>query len=261
MKYELNEIGSVVVDGCDFDEESYREYLEENNLQDSPENKINYVKEYCTFDIEYTDSDTYHHMGYDSFMYDDLELEFGERMANDMLMSWIEGVRNEFEPLYYMDDTVDTNNIESIEQDALKKLKHGEYFKGARGFILTNGIMVYTPAEHSMISRVEGVGDKFDAIKMGWIRVLPQSIDVGQKPTDKQRLVIGQIVDCYLDETLYVDVFKDGEHGMVYNEPNTRRVLNDINRFFGGSLIESKTRPNKLKDIKKKFYKILEKIS
>lgn len=53
--YDINEIGSVTFK-LDFDEDDYNEYLEDNGLTDSNDSKFEFVRDNCTYDAEFTDS-------------------------------------------------------------------------------------------------------------------------------------------------------------------------------------------------------------
>lgn len=234
-KYELCNIGSVTC-SSDFDEDEYLEWLEDNEYEDSEARRMEYFKDgYVEFEVEYTDAETDHYMDREYMTYDELEDTFGTRLSQDILDACLSGEEGRFYVSDYMDDDdVDTNDLNSIEADAVRKLQHGNYFKGARGFILTNGIMVYTESEHNMITRVSGINDKFQAIKMGWVRVLPNSIDLGKEPTQEQALVLRNIIQQYSDSSeFYVDFFSEkGEYGTKYSYPDYRMVMADIDRFF-----------------------------
>ena len=234
-RYELCDIGSVTC-SSDFDEDEYLEWIEDNEYEDSEARRMEYFKDgYVEFEVEYTDAETDHYMDREYMTYDELEDTFGTRMAEDILDTCLSGEQDRFCISDYMDDDdVDTNDLQSIEADAVRKLQHGNYFKGARGFILTNGIMVYTEAEHNMITRVSGINDKFQAIKMGWVRVLPNSIDLGKEPTQEQAYVLRDIIRQYSDASeFYVDFFSEkGEYGTKYSYPDYRMVMADIDRFF-----------------------------
>lgn len=245
--YEPNEIGSISIYDCNFDEDDYQDYLNTNNIQDSTKTKIQYIKDNCSFELEYKDSEYFHHMDYDVLYYDDIADKFNEQLANDILMSYLNNnnyYNESFDVLDYMfddDSNVDTNNIHEIENDAMKKLKHGPYYDGARGFILTNGTMVYTEAEHNMITRVAGISDKYFPIKnLGWIRVLPNSINIGKIPTEQQQNILYKIIDYYKNQTLYIDMFKNGsEHPFVYEHPSYRKIINDIRLFYSNNNINN----------------------
>lgn len=238
FNYELNQIGSVEP-SLDFDEDYYQEWLEDNELEDSQENKLEFIKTECEFDLDYTDSEYYHHMDYDSMYYDDMVDAFGERMANDMLNACLNGESKYFEPLEYAnDEEVDSNDINAIEEDALRKLKHGSYFKNVRGFVLHNGEIVYTDAEHNMITRVVGIDTKFDAVRKGMIRLLPNAIDIGDLPTYEQEKVLAQLVKAHQGEELYMDIFDNSlEHGCRYFSPSVEKVIMDIRNFYNNGVV------------------------
>lgn len=228
MKYDLNEVGEIEF-SWDFDEDGYREFLEENSYSDSQEAFMEYVNDYVSFDLEYFDSDTYHHMDYDSLSFPELKEEFGDSVANEVLSCCREedSCRLDQSELYSDDDV-------SVEDAAMKLLRNGAYFKGCRGFILQNGVVVYTDAEHNMVTRINGVNSKFDFIRMGNIRVLDASLDMCQEPTEKQYNVIEKVLSSYKGETFYLDFFgkSGGEYGVMYQSEEPYRVMNDIRKYY-----------------------------
>jgi hypothetical protein len=42
------------------------------------------------------------------------------------------------------DEEIDVNNPDELNSIAIKMLPHGDYYKDCRGFILTNGDIIYT---------------------------------------------------------------------------------------------------------------------
>lgn len=231
--YEMNEIGSVEPELDDFDEDYYEEWLQDEGLPDTEENKIRFIKDECSFALNLTDSEIYHHMDTVYMDYDEMVDEFGQEMADDMFKACLQGKNTSFEPLMYThDDEVDINDIKSIEADAKAKLKNGGYFKGVRGFCLTDGTIVYTDAEHNMITRVASINDKFEAVRKGWVRLLDKCVDVGTKPTYEQKMVIRSVILNSEDE-FYLTLFSKGsESGCKYIYPNWREVIADIDRFY-----------------------------
>lgn len=235
-QYESNEIGELVY-SLDIDEDDYTEWLSENNMIDSEESKKEFVKDnyWCKFGVELMDSETFHHMDYLDLSYEEVIDEFGEKIANEMLNGGIDGKEHRIDMgMMYDDDDVDINDLYAVSQEAEKRLKHGEYAKNARGFILPNGHMVYTEAEHNMISQVPFINGTFDAIKrFGMIRVLDHSVDIGMIPTAAQEKTLMEVISCYSDEYLYLDLYSNGSvTGCQYHHPNWRRVIADIKRFF-----------------------------
>jgi len=229
MKYELSEIGEIEF-SWDFDEEGYQEFLDENGLDKSNDSFMEYVNDFVMFDLEYFDSDTYHHMDFGSMSYSELEDEFGSRVADYVLNSCM----SEGSCRIDQDGLYDGGEGESVEDSAMKLLKHGGYYKGCRGFILKNGVVVYTEAEHNMITRLNGVNSKFDFIRMGNIRVLDASLDICQEPTQQQYDVIEKVLASYRGQTFYLDLFgkKGGEHGVMYRHEEPYRVLRDMEAYF-----------------------------
>ena len=234
IPYDISQIGEVVCT-LEFDEDYYNDYLEENGLVDNQEVREQYIKEYCEYSVEFTDSETYHSMGgFCSLTYEDLYNEFGEKLANDVFVECMDGKEHRFEVGAYDNETVDLNNPDSINASAIKHLMHGEYYKDCRGFILTNGVVVYTEAEHNHCSQIPGVNGTFHFLKLGNIRVLNHSIDIANKPTNAQMRVLYEVLDAYYGEVLYLDLMNDkiGHTGKQYDSCNPDEVMQDINSYF-----------------------------
>lgn len=239
MKYDLTEIGSIRV--CSqFDKDLYSDYLEENGLQDSPELRIEYSKEECLYDVEFFDSETYHHIGYEQMSIYEIENEFGEEIANDVLKDCMDGREHEYEPLAYMNDTVNVNNPAELAKAAMKYLRSGEYFKNCRGFILSNGVMAYTDAEHNMCTRIPGVKGTSHFIDLGNVRVLDHSVDIAKRPTAQQRETLERVFSAYYGEEVYLDLCNDaiGRVSVKYGRCTPYAALSDIERYFNGQLKE-----------------------
>jgi hypothetical protein len=140
---DLSEVGRVNYT-WDFDEDYYLEWLEDNEYADNEDIKLQYIKEgNVEFELDFCDNQTYHSMGSDNVYYDDLEDLFGERMAETILKNCIENGSGYFdtEELYY-DDNFDINSPSELDDMAMNVLRHGEYYKDCRGFILSNGVVV-----------------------------------------------------------------------------------------------------------------------
>ena len=231
--FDSSEIGGVNY-SWDFDEDEYKEWLEEAEYENTQESLMEYINDNVEFELEYLDNETYHTCGTDYVDYDTLEDMFGSKMQNEILTTCMNDGSGSFETVnLYSDDDVDVNNKDNINNIAMKLLKHGNYFKDCRGFILTNGVVVYTESEHNEICRIPNINNKFDFIRMGNIRVLPQSIDIGDRPTSEQRDVLRRAIACYADEELYLDIYQEKSSiGAHYIHPDWRYVMGEIDRFY-----------------------------
>lgn len=233
-RFNISEIGEILCT-LNFDEDWYEDYLSENNLQNTPEVKNDFIRSQCDYMVEYCDSETFHSMGvYDRLTIDEIEEEFGEALARDVFNKCMDGNEHSFEILAYQNDTIDVNNPNEVNAMAERVLRHGRYFKNCRGFILTNGVVVYTEAEHNNCTRISGVKGTFHFIELGNIRVLDHSIDIGKKPTAQQYRVLQEILDSYYGDVLYLDIFDKsaGNFNRQYDFCNPDRVMADINSFF-----------------------------
>ena len=231
--FDSSEIGAVNY-SWDFDEDEYQEWLQEAEYENTQESLMEYINDNVEFELEYLDNETYHTCGTDYVDYETLEDMFGSKMQNEILTTCINDGSGSFETVnLYSDDDVDVNNKDSINNMAMKLLRHGDYFKDCRGFILTNGVVVYTESEHNEICRIPNINNKFDFIRMGNIRVLPQSIDIGDKPTSEQRDVLRRAIASYADEELYLDIYQGKSSiGAHYIHPDWRYVMGEIDRFY-----------------------------
>ena len=233
---DLSEVGEVVCEDWTYDEEEYQEWLVENELQDTPESKRQYIEEefVVEFDITYLDNQTYHTMGGDWAYYDDLVEVFGERMAKQIETEMLQYGKSKFDTSdLYSDVTYDINNPQELNDIAMKLLPHGEYYQNCRGFILTNGIIVYTEGEHNDVLRIPGINSKFQFIELGNIRILDHAVDIGKEPTWEQEKVLRQVIASYEGEEFYLDIFSDGgEIGAQYPNANYQYIMGEINRFY-----------------------------
>lgn len=235
---DLSEVGLVEYEWY-FDEEEYEEWLQDLELVDSDEVRNQYYTEEVTYGVEYFDNETFHHMESDqNLLYDELVDLFGEKMAQQMLQNCIQNGGGKFETYeLYEDNAYDLTNPNELNDIAMKLFKHGEYYKNCRGFILSNGVVVYTPSEHNEICMIPGVNSKFDFIEMGNIRLLPNSIDMGSEPTSEQEEVLRQVIASYSDDELYLDIFDKGEEiGAKYISPDWRYVIGEINRYYSDGI-------------------------
>lgn len=235
MRYDISEIGAVNLT-LNFDDDFYQDWLSETSQQDSPMARIEYAKTDCDFDVEYLDSETFHSMGeYDTMTYNEIEENFGEKLANDALSQCLaDGREHSFEIQAYQDDEVNVTNPQELNAAAVKYLRHGGYFKNCRGFILTNGVVVYTDSEHNQCSKIPGVSGTFHFIELGNIRVLDHGIDIAQNPTREQYRVIEEFLESYLGETVYLDLMNKriGNASKQYDDCDAESVVRDIYNYF-----------------------------
>ena len=204
-------------------------------MSNSRETLQDYVREECDYDIEYYDSETYHSMNeYDTMTIDEIEKNFGKALAHDVFNECMDGNEHSFEILAYQNDIIDINNPEELNAAALKVLRHGNYFKGCRGFILTNGMVVYTESEHNMCSKIPGINGTFHFLELGNIRVLDHSIDICKKPTSQQMKVLWNVLDSYYGDVFYLDLLDKGigRFSQQYGNCNPNKVMNDIISFY-----------------------------
>ena len=235
---DISEIGEFEY-YLDFDEDEYMEYLQDNELEDNEENKRTFIMDYSEFDINFYDSETYHQFGSARMSYSEIEDsfgEFGEALAAQILndcMKYGQG-RIEKNELLYSKITVDVNDPNSINVAAVKILPNGEYYKGCRGFILTNGVVVYTEKEHNHCSEIPGIKGTVDFIKRGNIRVLMDSIDVWTKPTIEQKRTLVKVARCYANDDLVVSVIVNGcEKYKKFTNVNAEELFDFLDNIYG----------------------------
>ena len=237
--YELNEIGLVRFE-CMFDEDDYSEWLSDNELTDSQDVRLEYYKTEVTYDFELFDSVYFHHLDFwENVLLDDAENYFGEKGAEIVLTQCMKNGEGSFETVdLYEDEAVDINNPHELDDIAMRMIPNGDYFKGCRGFILHNGVVVYMPNEHNECSIINGVEGTYHFIALGNVRLLPNSIDIGQKPTPQQEEVIEQVASEYEGEEFFMDLDggKRGQCGVRYAAANPERIMADIEKYYDEGL-------------------------
>lgn len=253
---DLSEVGEVAIEDWMYDEEEYQEWLVDNELQDTPENKMTYIEDFnVEFEVNFLDNQTYHTMCCEWVYYDDLVEKFGDNMAKKIESGMIENGSFKFDTSdIYADENYDINNPQELDDIAMKLLPHGEYFKGCRGFILSNGVVVYTEGEHNDVLRIPGIDSKWQFIELGNIRLLPNAIDIGSEPTYEQEEVLRYMLRLYDGEEIYLDIFSEnGEIGAHYPSADCNYIMGEINRYYsegirpqGGGFYESKESGKKI---------------
>ena len=229
---ELNDYGMIEY-SWDFDEDEYHEYLEEESLEDSAETLEEYIRDNVRFEVEFFDNETFHQVKCEDYYYDDLEDAFDEKVARIIINDCKKSGKGKLEiSCLYDDEELDLNDNEQVNDRAMKVLSYGNFYKGCRGFILTNGVVVYTPAEHNQCTAINGVKGTYDFIRMGNIRILDHSIDIGKYPTEAQFMVLQKVIRTY--SPLYMDIITGGtEFSKTYERPNYEMVVRDIKKAFG----------------------------
>lgn len=237
--YDISDIGQVTF-RLDFDEDDYADYLADCSLEDSDEAKDRFIRDgYAEYDVELFDSVTYHSLGYDRMTIDGIEDFFGEPLARAVLKDCMDGEEHEYEPHLYADQDVDLSDPDQLSKAAMNCLPHGEYTRGTRGFILPNGVVVYTPMEHNHCSRVPGVNGTFHFIGLGCIRVLEQGVDIAKPPTARQLQTLSDVFVANYGREFYVDL-QGGPSGRMsrrYDSCDDGRILRDIERYYKGGVL------------------------
>ena len=228
----LNDYGMIEY-SWDFDEDEYHEYLEEDSLEDSAETLEEYIQDNVRFEVEFFDNETFQRVKWEEYYYDDLEDAFDEKVARIIINDCKKSGKGKIEICcLYDDEELDLNDNEQVNDRAMKVLSYGKFYEGCRGFILTNGVVVYTPAEHNQCTAINGVKGTFDFIRMGNIRILDHSIDIGKYPTEAQFMVLQKVIRTY--SPLYMDIISGGtEISKIYERPNYEMVVRDIKKAFG----------------------------
>ena len=228
----LNDYGMIEY-SWDFDEDEYHEYLEENSLEDSAETLEEYIRDNVRFEVEFFDNEIFQHVKWEDYYYDDLEDAFDEKVARIIINDCKKSGKGKLEiSCLYDDEELDLNDNEQVNDRAMKVLSYGKFYEGCRGFILTNGVVVYTPTEHNQCTAINGVKGTYDFIRMGNIRVLDHSIDIGKYPTEAQFRVLQKVIRTY--SPLYMDIISEGtEISKTYERPNYEMVVRDIKKAFG----------------------------
>lgn len=242
--YDISDIGQVAV-RLDLDGDDYADYLADRSLEDSDEAKAMFIRDgYAEYEVELFDSVTYHSLGFDRMTIDGIEDFFGEPLARAVLRDCMDGEEHEYEPHLYADQEVDLSDPAQLSNAAMKCLPHGEYTRGARGFILPNGVVVYTPMEHNHCSRVPGVKGTFHFIGLGCIRVLEQGVDIAKPPTPRQLQTLSDVFNANYGREFYVDL-QGGASGRMsrrYDSCDGGRIGRDIERYYRGGVSESRVR-------------------
>ena len=233
ISYDPSEIGEIACT-LDFDEDWYQEYLQDNELTDNPQAKEEFIRNECTYDVELYDAETYHQCGYEQMTIEQIEENFGAAIAADVFKECMDGKEHRYEPLAYDNEVVDLSNPVTLSDAAMKRLKHGGYSKDCRGFILPNGVVVYTGAEHNMCSQIPGVNGTYHFIDLGCIRVLDHSIDLAVKPTSEQWNTLWKVFDSYYGDTLYLDLMNKqiGTASKTYSGLDPQEAVDDIRNYF-----------------------------
>lgn len=192
--------------------------------------------------VEFFDSETYHLCGHDTMTIEEIEDMFGAQLAADVYKECADGKEHRYEPMAYDNEVINLNNPRDLSNAAMKRLQHGEYTKNCRGFILPNGVVVYTGAEHNMCSQIPGVKGTFHFIELGCIRVLDHSIDLACKPTLEQWETLNNLLDDYYGETLYLDLMNKqiGNVSKTYEELYPDEVIEDINSYFSNGFVKKR---------------------
>ncbi len=222
---------------CDFDEDDYQDWLEDEGRQGTFEDKLEYFKENVGFEVTYYDSETYHPMHTESYYsFDELEYDIDdEAMCQQILKDCMENGEGRLEPIMFVNDDIDIENPSEVIKQATRLFPTSEYFKNDRGFILTDGTYINgIGLDHS--GAVQRISNKFkshyDFARHGYIRC-GNGLEIGAMPTSEQFNVIRQVVRSYHDDEFFLDLINGGsEYGCRYNDPNPQRVIGDIYNFY-----------------------------
>lgn len=230
---DISEIGEIDF-SWDFDRDDYEEWLGDCEIEGSEGSLDEYIRDNVSFELAFLDGDTFHEFARATMSSDEIEDKYGHRIASEIFRQCKANDGGRFETACVVGDEIDINNPVELNAEAMKLLRHGEYMKDCRGFILSNGTVVYTPLEHNQCTSIFGVKGTYHFIRLGNIRVLQNSVDLARRPTVQQRRVLYKVINSYNGDRLYLDIISDGgtELSAEYVNPNPQYVLGEIDRYF-----------------------------
>ena len=102
----------------DFDEDEYQDWLLDEELDDTPQNREQYINDCVKFECSYVDHETFHSTGdYAEFSYDELIDQYGERVAKE--------IRDDLEKFGKQEGFMDKMSLFDDEFD-INKLRYGK---------------------------------------------------------------------------------------------------------------------------------------
>ena len=226
----INKIGIIQYE-WNFDIDDYLEWLSDNDIEDTRNNYMQYINDNVEFYLDLFDNDTFHHFEYVTTDITTIEDEYGKNCADTILSDCMQKGKGELETFLLVDD-IDINNPSEINSAAKMIFTTGDYMKDGRGWILSDGTCIYTWSEHNMCTKIPGVKSTYDFLKLGNIRFLPKSINIGKEPTAEQYMTLRKIIASYDDNFLYLDITDNGSHSATYRNPEIHYVINEIKRYF-----------------------------
>ena len=261
-RIDTSQVGEIICSAYDCLENELEDWLEDNSLQDSSDARKRFLKECGTFLVELLDNVTFHHCGYAELTYNDFIKSVNISLANDVVDECIDGDEHRFEILAYIeDDSIDINDSKQLNDIAKKLLPHGGYYRNCRGFILSDGTIIYTEIEHNQCSAIPGVKGTFHFLELGNIRLVKNSIDIATMPTYEQIKVLEEVLDSYYGNTVYLDMSQKGKEkkSLVFNYCETNEVLSQVKRYYGGIRIsENSLREMIVEQVNKQIQKYIQ---
>jgi len=242
-KYSPEDIGGV---NCtlDFDEDAYVEWLDEYGLQDSPEVKTQFIKDYCTYNIEYLEAETFHCFDYEDLSYDEILDTFGNKMGMAMINDCMDGREHSFETLEYVEDEeVDLTNPEALNAAAKKYMRRVDNPTGQlRGFILTDGTVLDAGWDHIACTRIPGIESREQFVQLGNIRFSDTGLEFGKYPTGPQIDMLRMYCEYHQNDVIYVDVIdnKIGRGDFKYNGLDFDDLSSDLYNYFARGVKRNK---------------------
>ena len=234
-KYGPEDIGGV---NCtlNFDEDEYEEWLQEYNLSDCPEVKTQFIKDYCSYSVEYLEAETFHVFDYEDLSYDEVLENFGNSMGMAIINDCMDGREHSFECLEYVEDVeVDLSNPNEVNAAAKKYMRSVDSPTGQfRGFILTDGTVLDAGWDHIACTRIPGIKTREQFVELGNIRFSNTGLEFAVYPTGPQIRMLRMYCEYHQNDTIYVDLInpKIGRGDFTYHGLDYEDLSNDLYNYF-----------------------------
>ena len=227
---------------CWYDEDDLQDAIANGEIENNQEGLNEWFYDNLFFDMTFKDSD-YEPLGY---------IEEPQAMMDTYGIpeEYIELIVNTYKknPKLNYEYRISDISYEMANQmgntdDACKRMfeTSDEYLKGMHGFILKDGTIILMPpgGDHNNITSINGVDNKWQFVEDGNPSILDNNLRVGDTLTYEQQMVVSRMIRCYSDEELYVSFLggPKGEQSCRYTNPDYRRVIADINRYYNEGII------------------------